>query len=256
MTMHEMYSLRELADAFKSIEPSLSQKELTDIRLLYENPTGFPFTLDKKNAPQGDTLQTSRMVGSRLKRHLKLGHKYGMNYIGYSDVGTLSWRMKDEFRSALDSISYFGPAIITKPGETKNAALIETPTTATTLTETRIGQDKFRAQLMEFWRGCCAVTGCAINDVLIASHIVPWADATNSERISQFNGLLLIANIDKLFDNHLISFEDSGKIIISNKIPVSDYKKLSIASNMYLTKVTDQHKLFLSRHREIFFLRA
>ena len=58
---------------------------------------------------------------------------------------------------------------------------------------------------------------------LIASHVQPWRDSSNDQRLDGENGLLLTPTIDHLFDKGFISFEDSGQLIVS---PVADPKSL------------------------------
>ncbi|WP_071596984.1 HNH endonuclease signature motif containing protein [Niabella aurantiaca] len=67
---------------------------------------------------------------------------------------------------------------------------------------------------MHRWRFACAVTGYTKHEILIASHIVPWRHANNIERLDVHNGILLSPVYDALFDQHLISFENNGKIIL------------------------------------------
>jgi hypothetical protein len=56
----------------------------------------------------------------------------------------------------------------------------------------RVGQEVFRAALIDYWGGACAVTGLALPEVLRASHSQPWADCTtDEERLDVFNGFLL-----------------------------------------------------------------
>jgi hypothetical protein len=76
------------------------------------------------------------------------------------------------------------------------------------LAKARVGQGRFRTDLVAAWgRGeMCALTGVAVPELLIASHIKPWREATNAERLDPMNGLLLVAHADKLFDRHLLSF--------------------------------------------------
>lgn len=63
--------------------------------------------------------------------------------------------------------------------------------------QARIGQGKFRKQVVKKWRSRCAVTGLSIERLLVASHIVPWRDCkTGSDRINPLNALLLTPNID------------------------------------------------------------
>jgi putative restriction endonuclease len=49
-----------------------------------------------------------------------------------------------------------------------------------------------------------------------ASHIKPWCESTNEERLNGENGLLLTPSIDHLFDRGFISFEDNGELLISD----------------------------------------
>lgn len=78
------------------------------------------------------------------------------------------------------------------------------------LARARVGQGRFRADLVTTWgKGeVCALTGLAVPEMLIASHIKPWRDSTNAERLDPMNGLLLVAHADKLFDRHLMSFRE------------------------------------------------
>jgi hypothetical protein len=67
-------------------------------------------------------------------------------------------------------------------------------------TKARIGQGVFRDNLIDHWQHACSVTGCKQLNLLIASHIKPWRDCTTNEAINSMNGLLLIPNLDSLFD--------------------------------------------------------
>lgn len=79
------------------------------------------------------------------------------------------------------------------------------------LAKARIGQGRFRADIIAKWgRGAvCALTGAAIPEMLVASHIKPWRKSTNKERLDPMNGLLLVANADRLFDRNLMSFKQN-----------------------------------------------
>ena len=57
---------------------------------------------------------------------------------------------------------------------------------------------------MEYWDSKCAVTGLAIPELLKASHIKPWKDSTDEERLDIFNGLLLAPHLDAAFDRGFI----------------------------------------------------
>ena len=120
------------------------------------------------------------------------------------------------------------------------------------LISARIGQGNYRNKLINLWKKC-AVSKCEMTELLIASHIKPWKESTNKERLDRYNGLLLLPNYDKLFDKGLISFEDNGKIIISPLIKEEEYKVLGISPNDELFKVYDENKPYLEEHRRIVF---
>ncbi len=89
-------------------------------------------------------------------------------------------------------------------------------TIGSTTISTRIGQEKFRKLLVDYWCGGCAVTGLRLLDILKAFHIKPWSESTDAERMDKFNGLLLSPNLDALFDNGFISFSNNRKLMISD----------------------------------------
>ena len=53
------------------------------------------------------------------------------------------------------------------------------------LVRRRLGQTEFRAGLLDYWQGRCAVTGIAQPELLRASHIKPWAHCGNNARASR-----------------------------------------------------------------------
>lgn len=82
----------------------------------------------------------------------------------------------------------------------------------------RMAQGNFRESLLKIYPNECLLSGIKIKDLLIASHIKPWSESDDIEKVNPMNGFLLSASIDKLFDRHLISFDENGKLYISNKL--------------------------------------
>lgn len=111
----------------------------------------------------------------------------------------------------------------------------------------RVGQNVFRAKLIDYWE-CCAITGFDDSHLLVASHIKPWKDATNEERLDEYNGILLLPNYDKLFDSGYISFDQDGKIVISSKLSDEQKKILGLSDDIKLRKIDDKHKKYLDYH--------
>jgi len=116
---------------------------------------------------------------------------------------------------------------------------------------TRTTQTKFRNKLIKKW-GKCMVTGFMNPKVLIASHIVPWSLANKLERQDVFNGLLLVAHLDKLFDAYLISFDKTGYIQISQKLSIEDQKILGVSNSMRLTNIPPELEKYMVKHRKKF----
>ena len=129
---------------------------------------------------------------------------------------------------------------------------VQRDTTATV--SVRIGQSQYRSDLKNYWDNACSVTGCAATELLIASHIKPWRDChVNNEWIDKYNGLLLTPNLDKAFDYGYITFDDNGKIVISERLSEQDKTCLGINEGMALRKITDKHRYYLVYHRENIF---
>lgn len=119
------------------------------------------------------------------------------------------------------------------------------------LAKARIGQGFFRKQVI-LLNGGCRVTGVTDTRVLIASHIKPWRDATNAERISGYNGILLSPHVDALFDELLITFEDDGRMHIHPSLPNDVLDRWSINPAHRVTPFRPEQADFLSHHRELF----
>lgn len=117
------------------------------------------------------------------------------------------------------------------------------------LVTSRVGQGAYRKGIIHRWNYQCAVTQFNDPRILIASHIVPWKDASDQERLDVDNGILLSPTYDALFDRHLISFENSGKILLSDQISWDDYKKIGVTGNEKIPSLSLGNKAYLEKHR-------
>ena len=115
----------------------------------------------------------------------------------------------------------------------------------------RVGQDTFREALMDYWAGACAVNGIRLPAVLRASHAKPWADCeSDNERLDVFNGFLLSANLDALFDCGLITFDNAGLLIYSPKLTSQHRTTLQLHDGLSLRWLAPRHEPYLAWHRE------
>jgi putative restriction endonuclease len=92
----------------------------------------------------------------------------------------------------------------------------------------RRGQGLFRTNVQKIEQRC-RLTAVESPFLLVASHIKPWRSCANSqERLDGNNGLLLTPHVDLLFDRGLISFTDSGDLLVSNAMSASDMQRLGL----------------------------
>lgn len=121
------------------------------------------------------------------------------------------------------------------------------------IVKSRIGQGVFRKGLIDYWHGC-AISQCPLTWMLVASHIKPWREADNQERLDNYNGLLLLPNYDKLFDLGYLSFNQTGKIMCSRLLDKFDRDTIGLTNDLHLVKLEEQHLKYLKYHNENCFL--
>jgi hypothetical protein len=137
-------------------------------------------------------------------------------------------------------------------GQASNAGYVST--TVSRSVNARVGQDKFRDDLMTLWGGQCALTGVDRKELLIASHTKPWRLSNDKERTDKNNGFLFESRIDKLFDARLISFDDDGRILISTLLSESNVLALQIKKDQKIrNSLNSVQKDYLKFHREQLF---
>lgn len=84
----------------------------------------------------------------------------------------------------------------------------------------RVNQSFFRSTVLAAYDKKCCLTGIAVTELLVASHVVPWAvDETN--RVNPRNGLCLNAFHDRAFDRGLITLTDDLKLIVAGHLLTS-----------------------------------
>ena len=118
------------------------------------------------------------------------------------------------------------------------------------LVTSRVGQGAYRKSILHRWSYQCAATGYNDTRILIASHIQPWKDSSDSERLDVDNGILLSPDFDALFDRHLISFEPSGKIILGSALERHALGSLGITGKEKIDNLTEGNKHYLSLHNQ------
>lgn len=119
------------------------------------------------------------------------------------------------------------------------------------LVTARIGQGRFRRDVISLW-GRCSVTKYNNTSLLLASHIKPWSVCDNRERLDANNALLLIPNLDRAFDNGFVTFDVNGKILISAFLKQPEI--LGLNADMAV-ELNSQQAGYMEYHREKVFER-
>jgi hypothetical protein len=87
----------------------------------------------------------------------------------------------------------------------------------------RQGQPAFRGRLLKLYRGRCAVSGCDVEAVLEAAHIIPYRGPRTDH---PSNGLLLRADLHTLFDLGLLAVDtQTMKVLVARALQDTCYGK-------------------------------
>ena len=129
------------------------------------------------------------------------------------------------------------------------------PTFKDQLVKARRGQGVFRANVMLVEEGC-RVTHVTDPKHLRASHIKPWRDASNDERLDGRNGLLLSPHIDHLFDQGYVTFSNTEELVVVAEVRESLLEKWGIDAGTRVGTFTREQQMFLEYHRVNVFNRA
>ncbi|HYE30282.1 MAG TPA: HNH endonuclease [Methylomirabilota bacterium] len=88
------------------------------------------------------------------------------------------------------------------------------------LVRMRVNQHFFRTAVLAAYDRQCCITGLAVPELLVASHIIPWAQEP-AQRMNPRNGLCLNALHDRAFDRRLLWFDDDLRVRLSPAIRTS-----------------------------------
>ncbi|MGN4986487.1 HNH endonuclease [Aeromonas hydrophila] len=120
------------------------------------------------------------------------------------------------------------------------------------LVKSRRGQGLFRSRLEKIEQ-VCRVTGVSNKALLIASHIRPWRESNNVERLDGHNGLLLSPHIDKLFDRGWITFTDSGDLLCAEPSIEQALQQWGIELPLNVGRFEPKQAVYLAYHRDVIF---
>jgi predicted restriction endonuclease len=121
----------------------------------------------------------------------------------------------------------------------------------------RRGQGLFKQNVSRF-ESRCRITHVNNPTHLVASHIKPWRESNNDERLSGGNGFLLTPSIDHLFDRGFITFADDGELVISPIADRSSLQRMGVQTDspFGVGHFNSDQKYFLDYHRKEIFLQS
>jgi putative restriction endonuclease len=129
------------------------------------------------------------------------------------------------------------------------------PTFREQIVRARRGQGVFRSNVL-LREEHCRVTGVDEPRHLKASHIKPWRDANNSERLDGNNGLLLSPHIDHLFDEGYITFTSGQQLLIVPEVRDKLLDAWGIDAGVRVGEFSREQSAYLEYHRANVFKHA
>ena len=164
--------------------------------------------------------------------------------------------------ASLAGATYPDPATASEPEPPDETVAAEEAELANIQGRTDIG-DVVREQLVKARRGqgifrtnvrmnepCCRITRIDDPAHLRASHIKPWKDCSDEEKLDGRNGLLLAPHVDHLFDRGWISFSDTGDILVAGGLDTQVLDAWGVAATLNVGAFTPQQCVFLEHHRQ------
>lgn len=118
--------------------------------------------------------------------------------------------------------------------------------------EIRVANERFKKIVAPQWNNKCALCGIELPELLRASHAKPWRECTEKERLDPYNGLLLCRNHDALYKQGFITFNGTGLIVISERIPKMNYAMYDLHNKMKVLR-EEENKPYFRWHRKYLF---
>jgi putative restriction endonuclease len=169
---------------------------------------------------------------ARLDPSLQKRHISGMSHGSKAEIEI--WK---EFNDDGEELAYQSELILSK---FKNLPIEKSSLIDTTdlpregkeresIVKIRVNQSFFRQMVLTSYDHRCCITGMTVPELLIASHIIPWA-ADKRNRMNPCNGLCLNALHDSAFDQGLITITSEYCLKLSSALKAVDDSNLRFFS--------------------------
>ena len=183
------------------------------------------------------------------------------NVSGMANASKLDAEIFREFSQDWTELSYQAQQIRAEMGDVQEVVEIPAGEYREQMMKMRVGQYFFRMSVLSAYRNRCCITGIALPNILIASHIKPWLDSNEkTERTNPSNGLCLNALHDRAFDKGLITVDKNYRVVNSKILKDADMDE---ESRMWIQAYEGQQiilpdrfypgKSFIEYHNDVIF---
>lgn len=190
----------------------------------------FIVPFNKASNTQIEIVKTAAIVGrSAVAVKMKIGNFGSLDpelakrgIVGLTGTSQLDREIWEEFAFDKEKLAEESARLIAQFTHkpiivAEQEDLIRTGDDVYRLTKTRVNQNFFRERVVGMYDTTCCITGINIPELLIASHIVPWAKDVEN-RLNPENGLCLNSLHDQAFDSGLITITPDYRVKLSSRI--------------------------------------
>lgn len=225
------------------------------IKRIEELPDIIEFTVYSQDQISGDRgYVKSKDLGYQLIREISLPL---VSYISVMQLEEKSgthvyyWKLFADFEAISDKKEALVFTYGKKGTKPDFNIRIHNPSSAQKeISRARLGQGIYREKLLS---ECpfCPITKINDERLLIASHIKPWAVASDREKVDPKNGFILSPLYDKLFDRGFMTFTEDRRVILSNWLSPMNKKRLGIEDGQFiqLLPLDEPRQEYMKFHR-------
>ena len=182
--------------------------------------------------------------------------------VGLTNASKLDAQIWEEFNNHWDELAFESERLIKKFQGKKEMEFKNIPVGKEKIVtiRQRVNQNFFRKAVLASYGNTCCITGLNNSELLIASHIKPWADSNENEKTNPSNGLCLNALHDRAFDKGFITITPNYKMQVSSAITdiyngdtVERFFKIYDGQKISIPEKFTPLKEFLVYHNDVIF---
>lgn len=204
----------------------------------------IPF--NKVSSTHPDIIRIAKIIGRNANSvKMKIGNfgsfdpelkKRGI--VGLGNTSKLDENIWNEFNNNWGKLAYESELLIAKFSkktieETAHIEATDLPKgkVREAIIKARVNQNFFRSAILSSYNQKCCITGLGIPELLVASHIIPWAE-NEKNRLNPHNGLCLNSIHDKAFEKGFLTVTPEYRIKLSKYF--DNFKKDDAVKDLFI----------------------